>query len=202
MLYTKSVEPELLELLKFLMSKEIFNDFVLVGGTSLALQIGHRKSVDIDLFGQCEISQEEFMNELNQYGDVHLIKKNNNILIVSINGIKVDFVNYNYPLLKPILLIDGHRLASKEDIAAMKLNAIAGRGSKKDFIDIYYLFKEYSFDELLELYNAKYPDGSEFLVRKGILYFDDADAEISPELFNKIEWSEMKSEIIKKSNIH
>ena len=99
-------------------------------------------------------------------------------------------------------MIDGHRLASKEDIAAMKLNAIAGRGSKKDFIDIYYLFKEYSFDELLKFYNAKYPDGSEFLVRKSILYFDDADTEISPELFNKIKWSEMKSEIIKKSNIN
>lgn len=193
MLQTQAVEPRLLELLKFLMSQPIFNNFNLVGGTALALQLGHRKSIDIDLFGKAEIEVDEFTDILSEYGIVELLKKSKNILVLSVEGIKLDFVHYKYNWLENFKLIEDIRLASKQDILAMKLNAIAGRGSKKDFIDLFYLLKEYTLEEGLLFYKEKYNDGSEFLVRKSLLYFKDADTEPSPVLLEELSWSEVKT---------
>ena len=122
MLQTQTVSPELLELLEKIMKLNQFDSFLLVGGTSLALQIGHRNSIDIDLFGKCEIDEELFTRTLNEFGIFEVFKRSKNILITSVNGVKVDFVNYQYPLLKKHLIVDGIRMASKEDIAAMKCN--------------------------------------------------------------------------------
>jgi hypothetical protein len=196
MLQTQSVDPKLLDLLKKIMSEPIFQNFNLVGGTSLALQIGHRLSVDIDMFGNAEIEELEFIKVLAKLGKVITIKKSKNIIIFSIDGIKVDFVNYNYPLLDEIKIIENIRLVSKKDIAAMKLNAIAGRGSRKDFIDLYFLLQIYSIDEMMAFYNKKYVDGSEFMVLKSLAYFDDADNEQMPIMINNISWEEVKKTII------
>lgn len=79
-----------------------------------------------------------FVDVLKEFGTTEVTKNYKNILITQVNNIKVDFVNYNYPLLENSIEIDGIRMVSKKDISAMKLNAIAGRGSKKDFIDLYF----------------------------------------------------------------
>ena len=196
MLQQQSVSTELLELLTFLMSEEAFSDFVLVGGTSLALQIGHRVSVDIDMFGMSDIDENHFMSVLHKTGKTTILKKSKNILICAVNGVKVDFVNYHYPWLEDYSLMDSIRLASQKDIGAMKLNAIAGRGSKKDFIDLFYLLKQYTLDELIQFYIQKYPDGSEFMVLKSLAYFDDADLEETPILFDPVSWEEIKKNIL------
>lgn len=198
MLHTKSISLELLELLNWIMREPAFGSFNLVGGTALALQIGHRKSVDIDLFGKCEIQETLFLGLLQSFGKTNLIKKSTNILVCMVNGIKVDFVNYGYPFIESVLVSDGIRLASPKDIAAMKLNAIAGRGSKKDFIDLYYLLKFFTINEMMEFYLKKYKDGSEFMVRKSLVYFDDADYETAPYVFEDITWEEMKKNILQK----
>jgi predicted nucleotidyltransferase component of viral defense system len=96
------------------------------------------------MFGQSEINELEFIEELSNFGKVITLKKSKSIIVFSIDGIKVDFVNYNYPLIESTNTIENIRLVSDKDIAAMKLNAIAGRGSKKDFIDLYFLFQKYS----------------------------------------------------------
>jgi hypothetical protein len=200
MLQTQTIQPELLELLKKIMSSSIFNGFNLVGGTSLALQIGHRFSVDIDMFGKQEIDEFEFVDELSNFGKVIVIKKSKNVLILSVNGIKVDFVNYKYPLLEEITIVENIRLASDKDIAAMKLNAIAGRGSRKDFIDLHFLLQKYSLKEMISFYNTKYADGSEFMVLKSLTYFEDAESEEIPILFQKLDWNEIKVSIQKAIN--
>lgn len=100
MLQTQTIQPKLLELLTKIMASEVFKNFFLVGGTSLALQIGHRFSIDIDMFGNSEIDEFEFTEELSAFGKVTIIKKSKSIIIYSVNGIKVDFVNYKYPLLE------------------------------------------------------------------------------------------------------
>ncbi len=192
MLYRKSVSAELLELLNFVMEQEEFAGFNLVGGTSLALQIGHRVSIDIDLFGKSEIDEYTFLEVLKSFGTVQVLKKSKNILICSVNGVKIDFVNYNYSLLQPIQYIERIRLVSLRDIAAMKLNAIAGGGSKKDFIDLFFLLKHFSLSEMLGFYNEKYKDGSEFMVRKSIGYFEDADREETPIINDDTNWEEIK----------
>jgi hypothetical protein len=196
MLQTKSVQPKLLELLICLMQEEEFKDFIIVGGTSLALQIGHRISIDIDLFGACEIDELLFIETLEKYGKVNVLKKSKNILICSVDGIKVDFVNYKYPLIDNYTIIDNIRLASIKDIAAMKLNAIAGRGSKKDFIDLYFLLKFHTLEQIIGYYLQKYSDGSEFMVKKSLTYFEDADLEETPVLFEEMDWLEIKTKLI------
>src|SRR5690554_1066799 len=149
MLQTQTVVPNLLELLKKIMNEKLFENYFLVGETALALQIGHRNSIDIDLFGDNEISEDEFINKLGEFGKVIVTQSTKNILIAKIEGVKVDFVNYVYPLLFNPIQVDSIRMLSKADIAAMKLNAIAGRGSKKDFIDLYFLLKEFSLKEIM-----------------------------------------------------
>lgn len=195
MLQTQAVSAELLELLKNIMKSEVFSDFILVGGTALALQIGHRDSVDIDMFGNYLIDEDAFLDELKKFGKVEKLQKTKNILIVSINNIKVDFVNYRYPLLEDFLVVDGVRMASKKDIAAMKLNAISGRGSKKDFIDLFFLLEEFSLEEMITFYDSKYEDGSHFMLIKSLTYFDDANFQDSPEIFKEFDWEKCKQTI-------
>lgn len=197
MLQTQTVVPELLELLKKIMNDELFQDYYLVGGTSLSLQMGHRNSIDIDLFGNCEINQSLFIEKLKDFGDVIVSQSTKNILITEVNGIKVDFVHYKYPLLSSTILIDNIRMFSTIDIAAMKLNAIAGRGSKKDFIDLYFLLEKFSLRQMLDFYNKKYLDGSEFMVLKSLAYFSDADEQLNPKMLHKsFNWDTCKQKII------
>jgi predicted nucleotidyltransferase component of viral defense system len=186
-----------MELLKKLMAEKLFSNFNLVGGTALALQLGHRNSVDIDLFGNYDIDADQFTNKISEFGSVTTTQTSKNILITKINEIKVDFVNYKYPLLSDALLVDGIRMLSTKDIAAMKLNAIVGRGSKKDFIDLYYLLNEFSLQEMMSFYQTKFHDGSIFMVLKSLTYFSDADAQITPIMFDKnFNWKSCKQKII------
>jgi len=115
MLYHKSVNNELLELLNHLMREERLKHFVLVGGTALALQVGHRISIDIDLFGHSDFDQSTLLDALNKYGTVQLLKKSENILILSLNGIKVDLVNYKFPWIGNLEIVENIRFASLSD---------------------------------------------------------------------------------------
>ena len=196
MLQTQTVVPDLLELLKKIMSEKMFSDFHLVGGTSLSLQIGHRNSIDIDLFGNSEINEDLFIEKLNTFGKVQVVQATKNILITKINDLKVDFVNYKYPLLKDVLIIDNIRMLSTADIAVMKLNAIAGRGSKKDFIDLYFLLDEFSLPKIFDFYDQKFKDGSGFMVEKSLTYFEDADRQLEPKMFKPFDWEACKQKII------
>jgi len=175
-----------------------FKELRLVGGTSLALQIGHRQSIDIDLFGALNIDEFELSKILNNFASVTILKKTKNINIYLIEGIKVDIVNYHYPWIKDALLEDNLRLAEKTDIAAMKIAAITNRGSKKDFIDIYFLLKYFTLGKMLSFYKLKYNDASEMLALKSLTYFDDADLEEEPNMFLQINWENVKDEISNK----
>jgi len=88
-------------------------------------------------------------------------------------------------------------MGSKKDIAAMKLNAISGRGTRKDFVDLYFLLNEYSLNEIMQFYLAKYNDGSEYMAIKSIGYFKDAEEEVMPNMLINVGWEEIKSTIQK-----
>lgn len=196
MLQTQTVVPKLMELLRKLMKVEEFSNFYLVGGTSLSLQMGHRNSIDIDLFGNQNIDSDLFISILSDFGKTEVSKSSKNILITDVSGIKVDFVNYQYKLLDESIEMEGIRMVSKKDIAAMKLNAIAGRGSKKDFIDLYYLLNEFSLKEMLDFYLQKYFEGSEFMVVKSLTYFEEANEQPQPQMMkNSFNWEICKQKI-------
>ena len=195
MLHYESVSERLLEILRGCMASPAFDGFCLAGGTSLALRIGHRISIDIDLFGSSDVHGEDVLSRLSELGPMTLLKQSPNIRISSIHGVKVDLVNYRYPLLAPPEVIDGIRLISLSDLAAMKLNAIAGRGSRRDFIDLYFLLRTYSLDQMMAFYAAKYPDGNAFLVRKSLTYFDDAEQEAMPRMLEPVDWQHIRTTI-------
>ncbi|RLB99700.1 MAG: hypothetical protein DRH90_19930 [Deltaproteobacteria bacterium] len=196
MLQLSAIDTSTLELLKKLMSFDEFASLRLVGGTALALKIGHRKSVDLDLFGEIDFESVNTTTVFSEFEHVSILKKSKNINIYSIDGIKVDFVNYSYPWLQDQLLIEGIRLAGIKDIAAMKLAAITGRGSKKDFTDIFFLLQKYSLKEMIGFYNEKYFDGSEFLALKSLAYFADAEKDASLEMLIDVSWDKIKNTIL------
>lgn len=195
MLQTKAVSPRLLELLNYAMGRAELSDFVLVGGTSLALRLGHRISVDIDLFGNHNLDDLDLPGIFGDFAQTNLIKKSPKIQVFSVANVKLDIVSYRYPWIGSVEIIDHLRMASFEDIAAMKLAAITGRGSKKDFIDLYFLLRIFSLSEIFSFYTKKYADGSTFLVLKSLTYFEDAELDSMPEMIIDVEWNDVKANI-------
>ncbi len=170
--------------------------FNLAGGTALALQIGHRISVDLDFFGEVEFEALDIIDAIRDIAEVKIISQSRAILILNTSGVKTDFVRYRYPLLNPVVNIDGLRLLSTLDIGAMKLAAITNRGRQRDFFDLFYLLRTHTLKELLNAYNTKYADGSEFLVMKSIIYFDDAEEDDLPAVFDSsVNWTLVKRTI-------
>ena len=200
MLSYQTVEPHTLELLRKLMEAPLLRQARLVGGTALALQYGHRSSVDLDFFGNIEASTEELTQVLGQVGVVTLFGQSKMIKGFAIDGVRIDIVNYTYPWLEEAIIEDGLRLASPADIAAMKVYAIENRGSRKDFIDMYFLLKHYSLDEILSFYKQKYPEHSEFVALRSLTYFEDAESFAMPKMFVDFDWEELKLSIIASVN--
>jgi len=203
MLQYRALYPGTLELLKEMMQVPELQDFFLVGGSALALQIGHRISVDIDLFTQEDFDTQSLFLKLDKLFTISDLTEKSSTLNFNIaypdksnNVIKVDLIKYAYPLINPVLDIDNIRLLSIEDIIPMKLSAIAGRGSKKDFYDIFYLLKTYSFKQMFDLFEKKFPNTNTFHVVKSLSYFEDADLEANPQTIDKIDWEEIKQTII------
>jgi len=193
MLHYKTIEPATLGILKKIQQIEEFSNLRLVGGTALALQIGHRKSIDLDFFGIINSDNVEITAELEKIGKINILKTSKNINIYTVDNIKVDFVNYHYNWLEKPNTEDNLLLSGIKDIAAMKLAAITGRGSKKDFIDLFFLLKYFKLEEILDFYKQKFPSGSEFLVIKSLSYFADADKNEQPEMLKPTTWTEVKT---------
>jgi hypothetical protein len=152
------------------------HEFVLVGGTSLALQMGHRISDDIDLFTQSDIDQdfiiETLKKEFGKSFSVSALSRNTVNCVVS--NIKIDLLRHGYPYIDNIIMEDNLRLLGLPDIVAMKLNAIAGNGTRvKDFIDLYFLLDRFSLKQMFSFYKKKYADQDIYHVRKSLTYFDD-----------------------------
>jgi predicted nucleotidyltransferase component of viral defense system len=200
MLHHESVTPTTYQLLKFICSLEELQDFSLAGGTALALQIGHRISVDLDFFGNRPFSSEEILDLLSSQRQVSIISQNKNILILNIQEVKVDFVNYRYPLISDQVTEKPVRLLGLPDIAAMKLAAIAGRGRKRDFFDLYFLLEKFSLRQMIDFYNQKYEDGSEMMVARSLTYFDDADTDELPRLLTSdVSWPDVKRKLLEET---
>lgn len=195
MLSFHTVDPHTLELLKELSKQDFLNNARLVGGTSLALQYGHRSSVDLDFFGNIKTDIETIREILRNIGKLTIIKESERIKIYLLDEVKVDFVDYSYSWIDESVSFGEICLASPKDIAAMKINAIEGRGTRKDFIDMYFLLQHYSLKEILDFYAAKYPENSIFRALLSLSYFEDAELQIMPKMFSDVSWEKMKKYI-------
>ncbi len=206
MLQDKKISPGVLELLKSLMELPPINDFFLVGGTAIALHLGHRVSIDLDLFIKTDFDSAKLISYLNEKYNITSSNTDINTLSTLIkfkeDNVKVEFLSYKYKLLKPVKKADGIRLLELEDLIPMKLSAIAGRGAKKDFCDIYFLLEKFPLTQMLELFKKKYEPENTFHLLKSLTFFDDAELEPELKLFRHIDWQEVKNKIVKEvSNI-
>jgi predicted nucleotidyltransferase component of viral defense system len=168
----------------------------LVGGTALALIHGHRKSIDLDFFGPEKIDTSEMMQFFKSIGDIQEVKSSNKIDSLFLNNVKIDVVNYPYPWIDSVLKDEKIRIASSKEIAAMKIAAITNRGSKKDFYDLNKLLEIFSLQQILDFYTKKFTDSSVFFALKSIIYFDDAEDQEDPIMFDLMSWNDVKANII------
>jgi hypothetical protein len=172
--------------------------FYLGGGTALAIQLGHRRSVDLDWFCEEPISDPlRLAAEVQESVPFAGGRTESGTLHGAISGVRVSFIEYRYPLLRPLLLLGelGAQAASLEDLACMKLAAIAQRGAKKDFLDLYALGRQFSLQEMLALYAEKYRTRDWGHLLFALAFFDDADHERTPRLLKSPPWPEVKAAI-------
>jgi hypothetical protein len=205
MLHTETVATKTLALIKELQSDGELKEFILVGGTALALQIGHRISVDIDLFTQSEFDNDILLEYLEENYAYQVQYQHKNTLKGIIQGVFVDFIRHNYPIIRKEVILEGVRLASPQDIAAMKVNAITGNGSRiKDFIDIYFLLEKLSFSDIITAYKEKYRFRNEFQAVKSLTLFDDVVTENWPNLLleKDLTFDSVKEKILKEAKAY
>ena len=196
MLHYEVIRDDMLDTLRVLQQQPELSGTRLVGGTALALHFGHRRSVDIDLFGHWDRGV-NLLDVLGRCGRAVVEHLTKNICVFNVNGIKVDLVFYDYAWLAEPCQIDGLVLAAPRDIAPMKLEAITNRGSKKDFIDMAFLLETCTLQEMMGWYATKYPQGSEFLVMRSLVYFDDAEDDPMPVMLKPMTWKTVKDRILR-----
>ena len=192
MLHTKTVERSTLELLNQLQKKPYLQDFYLAGGTALALELGHRRSIDLDLFSDFSFDVTQLLENLQNDFNYNLFFSATNSLKGSIDNIKIDIIAHRYTLIRKPLTSEGVSMLSIPDIIGMKLNAILGSGQRvKDFIDIYFLLKSISLDKMISYYKEKYPQNNESIVLKSLVYFDDIDFSDWPVIISEpsLKWN-------------
>ena len=197
MLFLDTIEPMTFSLLKRLLAIPELAQTRLVGGTALALQLGHRISVDLDMFGSWDYT----MDLAGRFSAIGKTEKESGtpdgkMAFFYIDNVKVDCVSYDmYKWLEPPIESDGVRLAGVKDIAAMKVNAITNRGTRKDFVDMARLLDDYSLNDIFAWYREKYPEANPALAMRSLSYFVDAETMPMPKMMIPFDWEEAKDRI-------
>ncbi len=169
--------------------------FYLAGGTAAALHLGHRISVDLDFFGPEPFDSAQLAAQLSDLGKFRLERLAEDTLLGELRGVRISFFRYRYPLIAEPVSVLGIPVASLEDIAAMKLDAISRRGTRRDFIDLYFIAQSgLALPEALQWYQRKYAGLNLNLVHlvKSLAYFADAEADPMPQMLVDLSWDEVK----------
>lgn len=174
-------------------------DTYLAGGTAIALQVGHRRSQDLDFFTPSKFHESQWEQKLTRDWKFTLVQKDWQTLIGFISSVKFSLFHYQYPLLAQKEHYAGIAVASLSDLAAMKLDTMIARGTKRDFIDIFFLAKKFDMDMLFGFYQQKYGqlEEKELMIKKALLYFADADSDEMPDMLLPVSWNEVKQFFLK-----
>lgn len=188
--YEDTVSPDLIHLLRVLVTTPELSCFCLGGGTSLALTFGHRKSVDIDLFSEAPFNSSLCLEGIRRFlPEVDVVNRTEGSVCMLAQGIKVDLLHHPHPWIEDAREDQGIRFISHPDIAAMKVNAVTNRGSKKDFSDLLLLHEQgIPLTRSLAYFCKKYGDAGRFLAIRSPAWFEDADAEPDPIYLNGWRW--------------
>ena len=197
MLHAETVEAGTLALIRKLSSDPILANFVLVGGTALALQLGHRKSIDIDLFSRKPFAGPTIDEHLrNNYATKQLTSADNSITGY-LSEVKATLIAHQYDWIRRPENVEGIRMASLDDIAAMKLNAVVGSGKRlKDFVDVYFLLEHRSMQEMTDAYLAKYPGVNASVARNALLYHKQIDFGVDMGLKEALKFAAVRERLV------
>lgn len=201
MLQFDALRPDTLDVLKLVMAEPTLKDFTLAGGTALALLYGHRISEDIDLFDWEKFDVDYLLNDLSSKINIDIKLKTPIGAHIFINKVKTDLVYFPIRPIRKRIEIEGIRLLNDEDIAAMKLNAIANRGARKDFYDLYFLLQKFNINKLIELFKEKFKTQDVFGLIRSLTYFEEAETENDVILLREksLTWQDVKQRIIKET---
>lgn len=176
-----------------------FDGWALAGGTALALQFGHRYSEDLDFFRDRSFDVDAKLRQLARVGKVSIQSRSADTLHASVDGLRVSFLHVEAPLLHPCTSYRQLLLADPADIAVMKIIAIGGRGSRKDFVDLYFLLEaglgvEQIFEQLKKRFERI--DYNEYHLLRSLVFFEDAEQEPMPHMIRQVCWNRVKERIV------
>ena len=200
-MFEKAIDRKMLRLISFLADilSDEEQDFYLAGGTALSLQLGHRKSIDLDFFSMSDFNNETMKQKLFSIpaGEIKMYVDEKKTLKVSADGIFVSFFHYPYGLLKSTIGWKGIELASIEDIACMKIISISQRAEKKDFFDLHEILKKLSPEQIKALLIEKYGKNrlNCYHIVRSMFFFDDAENSPDPLSLNKTSWKMVKKSL-------
>ena len=177
---------------------KVLDRFYLAGGTGLALQFGHRLSLDLDFFAPEHFDEDALLQRAQKLEGFALVSKAPYTLHTTIQATKVSFLGYTYPMLYAVNEFLGVRIADPRDIACMKVSAIASRGTKRDFVDLHFCARQYGLDEILQMFGRKYSQAnfSRIHILKSLTYFGDAEKDPMPHMLVPVEWEEIKESFL------
>ena len=199
MLHFETVDPNVVPILKRLFNLKALHGCSLVGGTALSLRYGHRRSIDLDLFTAGDLDRDAVVASLErEFGSLFDFKpsKASWAIFCHIDGVKVDIVRYPHPRIAPEVVVEELRFYDDADIAAMKIQAILGRGVKKDFWDLHELFKHHDVQWVMDRHAEKYPNQMIAVsIPHALTYFVDADESEVPVSLKGQTWEGIKRSI-------
>ena len=192
--HSEVIEPAMAGTLDELLQTSVLTGFYLAGGTGLALHLGHRRSTDLDFFCAPSFSEEALLQNIQTLPEFALVAKAKDTLHAHIKGTKVSFLGFRYPVLFPFETFRETPVADPRDIACMKISAIAGRGTRRDFVDLYAVAQCHGLGHLLALFKQKFAQANYSIVHvlKSLIYFDEAEKDPMPDLLIPLSWEDVK----------
>ena len=199
MLHTQTVNKDLIEITQILCSLPALQTFRLVGGTAAALHLGHRTSVDIDFFSNKKIKKTAVLNELRQHFPSIQAFIGTESIRANLRGVRVEiFDDWHTPFKTEPILFDRMRIATLNDIAAFKLEAITERREKKDYIDLYFIFNKLGHKLVL----ADFKNYNPHISMKSILFAlgevgeAESNNSVMPDMLIDVDWVDIKNSMI------
>jgi len=183
-------------ILAILKDIKIIQKAYMAGGSALALHLCHRLSYDLDFFTQEEFNEQELLMEIEKKINFHLIKVERRTILIEFKDVRFSIFYYSYPVLCPFKKFGDINIADIPDIAAMKIAAISSRGTRRDFIDMYFICQEViTLEEAIRFYDKKYKNlaDAKTHILKSLVYFKDAELDEMPRMLKKISWKKIKA---------
>lgn len=193
-MYEQILLPQTKRLLARITPQNLPTGFYLGGGTAVALHLGHRRSIDLDFFTPTEFVEMQWEEKLKKDLGFKLLKRDWQTLIGYVGEVKISLFTYKYKKIAQSETYYQVPVASLPDLAAMKMETIIGRGTKRDLIDIYFLSQKFTLRKLFAFYQKKYGnlEERELMLKKAMVFFDEADKDEMPDMLAPIDWEEIK----------